>query len=66
MKAYATIIGDDVYYSLPINADMEDPSDAEYIDTQLSTVGDAELIQDSMYGSYSVEVSLSSGLSTLI
>lgn len=60
MTAYATTIGDDVYYNLPINADMEDSADAEYIDTQLSTAGDAELVLDSMYGSYSVEVSLSS------
>jgi len=60
VSAYATTIGQDVYYNLPINSGMDQESDAEYIDNQLGAVGDAELSQDRIYGDYSVKVTLDS------
>lgn len=60
MQAYATTIGQDVYYSLPIDLAMDEESDANYIDNQLGATGQAELSQDRVYGDYSVKVTLES------
>ena len=55
-EAYATVIGEDISYNLPIIREMESKAEADYVAQQLSTVGNAGLSQDRVSGNYSLMV----------